>query len=68
MDWYDHKAVEKLNDKCSKQWIKIYHRMTIARNKGDQTALKKALESLRKHEQKTALYKKKATETDYDWL
>jgi hypothetical protein len=66
-DFYDHDKLEKLNEARSKQWIRIYKRMITARGKGDEKALAKAREAMRKHEEKDAILKEKARQTGYCW-
>ena len=43
-DLYDYKKVEKLNERRSMQWLKLYGKMMDSRDKGDEKALEKARE------------------------
>lgn len=64
----DEDKYEKLNEKRSKQWIRLYQKITIARDKGDEQALRKAQEAMIKHEQKDKIFKAKAEKAGFDWL
>lgn len=66
-DWYDYDAVEKFHEKQSLKWIKIYKKMMDAHDKGDEKALDKAKEDMRRHEAKTHTYKQKAQAAGYYW-
>lgn len=63
----DEDKYEKMNEKRSKQWIKLYQKMMIARDKGDEQALRKAREAMIKHEQKDRIFKSKAKDAGFDW-
>jgi hypothetical protein len=67
-NWYDYEEVEKLNDKYSKQWLRLHKKRMDARDKGDEATLKKTMESIRKHEAKGQMFKQKAEEAGYCWV
>lgn len=66
-EYYDHKKLEKLQDKRSMQWLKLYKKMMDARKKGDEKSLSKAREALMKHEEKDEIIKEKANNTGFFW-
>lgn len=66
-DCDDDKIWEELNNRCSKQWLRLYKKMMDARDKGDAPALEKAKEAMRKHEEKEMILKEKARRADFDW-
>lgn len=66
-DYYDHDKLEKLQEKRSLQWIKLYKKMMDAREKGDEKALVKAKEDMRKHEAQNKIIKAKARATGFYW-
>lgn len=63
----DDKKWEDLNNRRSKQWIKLYKTMMDARDKSDAPALAKAKEAMRKHEEKDAVLVEKARREGFDW-
>lgn len=67
VDWYDYSAVEKFNEKRSKQWIRLFQMRRDALEKGDEKALEKGRETIRKHEKQDKIYKEKAKESGYWW-
>lgn len=67
-DWYDYEEIEKLNEKHSRQWIKLYKKIKDASEKGGEKAMAKAREVFRKHEEKGRKYKQKATAAGYCWV
>lgn len=66
-DWYDYAKVEKLNESRSKQWLKLYVKLKKAKESGDESALAKAREAMRKHEADTQICKRKAEEAGHYW-
>lgn len=66
-DYNDHNKLEKLQEKRSFQWIKLYKKIRDAKEKGDEKALAKAKEAMRKHEAQDQIIKAKANETGYYW-
>lgn len=66
-DYYDHGELEKLNEKRSKQWIKLYKDIIDARKKGNEKGLIKAKEAMRKHDDQDRFIKAKAEEAGFYW-
>lgn len=66
-DYYDYDKVEKLHERRSYQWIKLYKKIMDANEAGDQKALDKAKEAMRKHEELNHFIKTKATQAGYFW-
>jgi urate oxidase len=66
-DYYDHAELEKLNEKRSKQWIRLYKKIKGAKEKGDEKAFTKAKEAMKKHEDEDSFIKAKAEETGFYW-
>ena len=66
-DYYDYDKVEKLHEKRSYQWIKLYKKVSDAQEKGDEKALAKAIEAMRKHEEQDRIIKAKANQAGYFW-
>lgn len=66
-DYYDYDRVEKLHEQRSYQWLKIQKRIMDAKEAGDEKALNKALEALRKHHALEQFIKAKAAQAGYFW-
>lgn len=67
IDWYDHDAVQKLYDSRAEKMVSIFSKISEAREKGDEEALKKHYSALRKHREQNEKYKKLAEETHFYW-
>ena len=67
-DWYDFNKVEKLNQKRSKQWLKLFVKLKGAKEKNDPKAMAKAREALKKHETLDKFLKQKASISGYYWV
>ncbi|MEI8366660.1 MAG: hypothetical protein WCF65_09625 [Parachlamydiaceae bacterium] len=67
-DWYDYDKVEKLNQKRSKEWIKLYSKLREAKKNGDEKTFTKMRESLKKHETESKILKKKTEEAGHYWF
>ena len=68
IDWYNCDELKTLNEKHSKQCIQLYKKMKDARDKGDEKALSKARESMRKHQAKGQEFKQKSEDAGYCWV
>lgn len=67
VDFWDYDELDKLQDKRSYQWLKLFKKIHDAREKGDEKAEEKAIAAMRKHEAIDQLLKAKANETGYFW-
>ena len=68
IDWYDYDEVEKFNEKRIKQFRAIVKRMSAAKEKGDEAAIKKAYEALSKFRKQNEVYREKAEKAGYCWV
>jgi hypothetical protein len=67
MDWGDEKKVEAFNNKRARAWIKLYAKMTDARDSDDTAGEQKAREAMIKHEKQDQVYREKAAQNGCDW-
>lgn len=67
-DWRDFDKVEKLNQKRSHQWLKIYAKIHFTDKENDIETIEKAKEDLKKHEVLDSFLKKKAAAAGYYWV
>ena len=59
-EYYDHDKFEKIQEKRSYTWLKLYKKIMDAREKGDEKALAKAKEDMRNHEEQDQIIEAKA--------
>jgi hypothetical protein len=67
IDFYDYEQVEKLHLAVKKKYVQLIKKLRQARNKGDEKAIKKALEALRKHLAHEEKLKEKAEKAYFYW-
>lgn len=66
-DFYDHDKLEKLQEKRSRKWLKLYKKFMEAREKRDEGVIEKAMDALGKHERQDVIFKEKSQQTGYYW-
>jgi len=66
-DFYDHEAMEKLQESRAKKHIELFKKWYKAKEKEDKQATKKAIKALNKHKAQDEILKEKSQETGYYW-
>lgn len=66
-DWYDFNKIEKLNERRSKQLLKLLVKFKNANKKKDVKAIAKAQEALKRHEKQDEVFKENARKCGYYW-
>ncbi|OGN64046.1 MAG: hypothetical protein A3E80_03365 [Chlamydiae bacterium RIFCSPHIGHO2_12_FULL_49_9] len=68
IDLYDFEILEKYQEEIGKKFFKLWIRFKNAKEKGDEKALVKISEAIRKHREQTDIIKGKARAIGFYWV